>query len=68
MRKIKFLSFGIILFLLIQTLNIYSLENRIVISVGNQPITHLDLVKEMHLQKDSMVLKKVLHMVAHLVS
>ena len=49
MRKIKFLSFGIILFLLIQTLNIYSLENRIVISVGNQPITHLDLVKEMKL-------------------
>ena len=50
MQKSKIINFIFIFFFLFQTSKVYSnINNSIIISVGNLPITYLDLVKEMKL-------------------
>lgn len=50
MKRVKILNYLFIIFFLFQFSNVYSkISNSIVITVGNLPITYLDLVKEMRL-------------------
>ena len=50
MKKEKILNYLFILFFLFQTSQAFAkISNSIIITVGNLPITHLDLVKEMRL-------------------
>ena len=50
MKRVKILNYLFIIFFLFQFSNVFSkISNSIVITVGNLPITYLDLVKEMRL-------------------
>ena len=50
MKRVKIINYLFIIFFLFQFSNVFSkISNSIVITVGNLPITYLDLVKEMRL-------------------